>query len=73
VGGQRREEGTRTVVLGDTPNDDSIGARASSAVSPALLDWELEVRLLRVGKGEVLVVVVGVGVCSIEIRGHWSE
>lgn len=60
-----RDHGTihgATVVLGDGPNDHSVGAGRAPVVRLAGHDGELEVGLHGVLEGEVLVVVVGVGV-----------
>jgi len=61
VGDDRAEDGAR-VVLGDATDDDAVGAGRLAVVDAGLLDGELEVGLLGVGEGEMLVVVVSVGV-----------
>lgn len=52
------------VIRGDGANDDSVCAWAAAVVGPALHDGELEVGLFGVTELEMLVVVVGVGVCE---------
>lgn len=54
---------SRTVVLGDGTDDDSVCAWAGAVVGAALNDGEFEVGFRGVAELELLVVIVCVGVC----------